>query len=658
MLDDDFEPHLGKIGSRRSPRERSYLQRVLHASVLAGGRATRGSEFQGNRIGRGAGIGRVLASRDRYAAFRQRRVITKARIAKLAGKGLAAAKAHLRYIQRDGVTREGTPAELYNAEQIGVDGKAFLERCDGDRHQFRFIVSAEDAIEYEDLKPFVRRLMEQMEEDLGTKLDWVAVDHFNTGHPHTHVILRGKREDGHDLIIAREYISHGIRERAAEIVSFDLGPRSDSEIEGRLRNEVEQERFTSLDRSLLKEVNEDGTVQPLRGSDRLRQTLRAGRLQKLRRLGLAEELQPGQWRVSPELEPTLRRMGERGDIIRTLHREMTQRDAARGVGDYAIYDPAEPDAKQLAGRVVARGLSDELNDRHFLVVDATDGRAHYVEIGYADESDPTREGAVVAIMPKWANVRAIDRTIAEIAAAHGSRYNIDIHLRHDPAATADFAETHVRRLEAMRRLAGTVEREKDGTWIIGADHMEKVEAFERQLARSAPVVVETLSILPLERQIGAEGATWLDRELTAREPGAVRDAGFGKDVNAALVRRRQWLVEQDLAREEQSGRTIYRSDLLARLRRRELVRVAGQLSDELGMAYAEPRRGERIEGVYRRRLDLVSGKYALIENSREFQLVPWRPVLERSLGREVSGIMRGDTISWMIGRQRSGPTIS
>lgn len=78
----------------------------------------------------------------------------------------------------------------------------------------------------------------------------------------------------------------------------------------------------------------------------------------------------------------------------------------------------------------------------------------------------------------------------------------------------------------------------------------------------------------------------------------------------------------------------------------------------LGLNYAETRHGERIEGIYRRRLDLVSGKYALIENAREFQLVPWRPVLERNLGRQVSGIMRGDTISWMIGRQRSGPEIS
>src|SRR5690606_273627 len=173
-------------------------------------------------------------SGDRHAAFRARRVIVKTRLAMLAGKGGAAARAHLRYIQRDGVTREGEPGELYSAERDIADGKAFLDRCQGDRHQFRFIVSAEDADQYPDLKPFTRRLMAQMEEDLGTRLEWVAVDHFNTGHPHTHIMLRGVDDRGGNLVIAREYISHGIRERASRLATLDLGPRTDIEIDARM----------------------------------------------------------------------------------------------------------------------------------------------------------------------------------------------------------------------------------------------------------------------------------------------------------------------------------------------------------------------------------------------------------------------------------------
>lgn len=656
--DDEFEPKLGKMRSVGSKRGRRYLQQVLRAVALAGGQPRRSAQrriFYGNRIGRGVGVGRVLASRDQYAAYRQRRVTVKTRLIKLASKGLANVQAHLRYIQRDGVTREGQPGQLYSAEQDRADGKAFLERSAGDRHQFRFIVSAEDGAEYQDLKPFIRRLMVQMEEDLGTKLDWVAVDHYNTGHPHSHVIVRGRTDRNKDLIIARDYIAAGVRERAAEIVSFDLGPRTDIEIEERLRSEVGQERFTSLDRNLLRDVDADGIVWAT-GADAFQQTLRAGRLKKLERFGLAEERGPGRWRLSPDLEATLRRMGERGDIIKTLHRDLADKGIARATSDYAIFDPVDPAAPPITGRLVRRGLSDELNDRHYLIVDAIDGRTHYVEIGKGEATEFIPEGAVVTLSSKQAEPRAVDRTIAEIATAHDGRYSVDIHLQHDPSASAAFAETHVRRLEAMRRVDGMVEREADGTWIIAPDHLDHVAAYERRLAKDAPVVVQTLSILPIEKQIGADGATWLDRELTADRSAALRDAGFGREVQDALGRRRRWLIEQDLAHEEQ-GRVVYRSNLLALLQRRELLRVAGKLSDELGLAFAEVRTGERVEGIYRRPVDLVSGRFVVIEKSREFTLVPWRPVLERSLGKQVSGIVRWEGVSWSIGRQRGGPSI-
>ncbi|MFI5024475.1 MAG: relaxase/mobilization nuclease RlxS [Alphaproteobacteria bacterium] len=654
--DDDFEPKLGKISNRGGNVRSRYLRQVGRTVARAGGRK-RGSSFQGNRIGRGAGVGRVLASRDRFAAFRTRRVVVKARLIKLAGRGLKGAQVHLRYLQRDGVTREGLPGDLYDAKLDQADGRAFLERCDGDRHQFRFIVSAEDAIEYDDLKDLTRRLMRQMEEDLGTRLDWVAVDHYNTGHPHTHIVVRGKDDRAKDLIIAREYLSQGMRERAAEIVTLDLGPRTDRQIEARLRSEVEQERFTGLDRRLLREAETDGVIRSgTAAGDAFRQTLRAGRLQKLRRLGLAEEIAPRQWRLAEDLEPMLRRMGERGDIIKTMHREMARVGLARGGADCAIYDPAEPDAQRLIGRVVARGLSDELNDRHYLIVDGVDGRTHYIDIGRADATEPTPEGAIVAIAPKRIEPRTVDRTIAEIAAANGGRYSVDIHLRHDSSATAAFAETHVRRLEAMRRSGTGVERQPDGTWIIAPDHLERATTFERMQARASPVLVETLSTLPLDRQIGAEGATWLDRELVADAPTPVRDAGFGREARESLVQRRQWLIEQELARQEED-RTVYRANMLGLLRRRELARVAAQLSGELGLRYTETGPGERIEGIYRRRLDLASGRFAVIEKSREFTLVPWRPVLERNLGKQVSGIARGNTISWTLGRQRGGPSV-
>jgi len=650
--DNDFEPKLGRIRTPLPSQERRYLQDALKGIARAGGTAPKSrSGFQGNRIGRGSGVGRVLASRDKYAAFRNRPVVVKSRIVKLQGR-LDSARLHLRYIQRDGVTRKGEPGKLYDAERERADGKGFLERSEGDRHQFRFIVSADDGAEYEDLKGFTRRLMHQMEFDLGTSLDWVAVDHYNTGHPHSHVIVRGKDDQGKDLIIAREYISHGMRERAAEIVTLDLGLRSDIDIENSLRAEIEQERFTSLDRRLQTEAGEHGVVRS--GMDRgnaFRQTLRAGRLQKLKRLGLAAEIAPGQWRLADELEPTLRRMGERGDIIKTMHHEMQRQGVSRSASDYAIYDPSDTSAQRIVGRVLARGLSDESADRHYLVLDGVDGRGHYVDIGRGDATEPIAEGSIVSVNAKPLSPRQVDRTVAEIAAAHDSRYSVDIHLRHDPSATQAFAESHVRRLEAMRRQGKFVEREPDGTWVISADHVERAAAFERMQVRSIPVVVETLSTLPIDRQVAADGATWLDRELVAEAATPLRDAGFGEEARAALVLRQQWLIEQGLAEREQD-QIVYRSSVLSQLRRRELNRVAGQLSDELKLSYAEHKSGQKVEGVYRRRIDLASGRFAVIEKSREFTLVPWRPALERSLGKPVIGIGRGDTISWTVGRKR------
>lgn len=652
--DDEFTPKLGRIRSRGSRRGRRYLGQVVRAIARAGG-APRGyirapGGFTGARIGRGAGIGRVLRTRDRYAGFRARRVVIKTRIVKLAGRSLKAAQLHLRYIQRDGVTREGSPGELYDGERDRADGKAFLDRSSDDRHQFRLIVAAEDAVEVEDLKGFTRRLMAQVEKDLGTRLEWVAVDHYNTGHPHTHVVVRGKDERGKDLIIAREYIAHGMRERAGELMTLDLGPRTDLEIENRLRSEIGQDRFTTLDRGLIRMADEEGRLD-LRGRpdghERAQQTLRAGRLQTLRRLGLAAEESPGLWRLSPELEPTLRRMGERHDIIKTMHRALAAERREPAAGEYAIYDPADPHAGRIAGRVIERGLADEFGERHYLVLDGIDGRTHYVDAGAASALEPTPIGTVVAISPSRAELRPADRTIAEIASANKGRYSADLHAQHDPAARAAYIKAHVRRLEALRRL-GLVRRERDGSWVVPEDFAVRAQAADRG---RAPVQLQVLSVLPVAQQIGADGATWLDHQIADASVGAIREAGFGREVRAAMAQRRLWLVEQGLAARH-GDQIICRPNLLALLRKRELDRVGAQLAGELGRSYAEAQPGRSIEGTYRRRVDLASGRFALIENAREFTLAPWRPVLDRHVGQSVSGIIRGESISWTIGRRR------
>jgi len=657
--DDDFKPHLGRMRAKGNKKARKYLSRVLAAANLArSGSASGGrrNSFDGSRIGRGSGIGRVLGSRDRYAAFRARRVIIKSRIVKLVGKGLAGAKAHLRYVVRDGTTREGGRGQPYGADSDAADGKAFLERGAGDRHQFRFIVSPEDGAEYDDLKDVTRRLMARMEDDLGTKLDWVAVDHFNTGHPHTHILLRGKDDAGKDLIIAREYITQGMRERAAELIDLDLGPHSTDAIQDKLRGEVDQERLTSIDRTLLRDADSAGLVGSS-GRDAFDQTVRMGRLRKLERLGLAEPMGAASWQLAPDLTETLKRMGERGDIIRTMQRAFTARGHTPALADQAIYDPTGAEGRPLIGRVLERGLSDELKDRHYLLVEATDGRSHYVDIGKGENVEPHRSGAIVRIEPIRTGVREVDRTIVAVAASNEGRYTVDLHLRHDPSATEAFAQAHVRRLEAIRRASRAVSRQPDGTWIIAPDHLARAGAHEAARAKERPVTITTLSAHPVEHLVEAEAATWLDRELAAADPALLRDAGFGHDAREAQARRRQWLVAQGFA-EEANGRTVYPEGMIAALQRRDLLRVGARLSQEIGLPFAETKPGDRVDGIYRGPVETMSGRFALVEKSREFTLVPWRPVLDRHVGKAVAGIVRGDGIGWSFGRGRCGPSIS
>jgi type IV secretory pathway VirD2 relaxase len=589
---------------------------------------------------------------DRHAGRRARRAIVKTRLVRLGGKALAAARAHLRYIQRDGVSREGEPGRLYSAVDDQADGKVFLERCDGDRHQFRLIVSAEDGDQYDDLRPLIRRFMARMEEDLGTGFDWVAADHVDTLHPHTHIMLRGKDERGGNLVISPDYIRHGMRERLSGLVSLDLGPRTDLEIERRLRLEVEAERLTSLDRHLLRSAGPSRIVQPA-GRTLADHALRTGRLRTLAALGLAEELGGGRWRLGEELEPTLRRLGEQGDIIRTLQRALKAAGVERAAAEQVIH-PAEAGAS-VTGRIVARGLADELRDRHYLIVDGIDGRSHYVDIGKGEDIEPLASGAIVRISPRAVAASDTDRRIADIAAVNHGRYSIDLHRAAKADDSAAFAQSHVRRLEAIRRRIGAVERAPDGSWWIPPDYLELARRYEASRARDAPNEVETLSPVPLQRLADHDGATWLDRELVSAAP-LPRDAGFGREVGSALAVRRAWLLEQGFASLE-GERTTFRPDMIAVLERREILRAAAIVAQETGLDFVATRGGSQIAGIVRRRLDLASGRFAVIETERAFSLVPWRPVLARAMGRRVVGrVGKEGGISWSIGRER-GPEL-
>jgi len=395
--EDDFRIRPGRIRSSSAQRARPFIAQALAAAQKAGASISRSGRISsGHRStfgrGRTASVraNRLLTGRSRIVVIKTRLVRHHARAAPLA--------AHLTYLRREGVTRDGEKARLFEPDTDEIDGRAFAERCQDDRHHFRFIVSPEDAVEMADLKSFTRDLMRQMEKDIGTKLDWAAVDHWNTDNPHVHIILRGRADDGQDLVIARDYIKEGMRARAAGLVTQELGPRTDLDIHRNLERQVEAERWTQLDRQLVRDGRDCAVIDmaPYRNThpDEYH-ALKVGRLRKLETLGLAEQVGSGQWMIDENAEATLRELGERGDIIKRMHRALTERGIDRGSASYVL--AAESLDAPIIGRLVDRGLDDELKGSAYAVVDGVDGCIHHIKLPDLDAAGDSSPGSIVEL---------------------------------------------------------------------------------------------------------------------------------------------------------------------------------------------------------------------------------------------------------------------
>ena len=393
--EEDFRVRPGRIRSRGSQRARPIIAQALAAAQRAGGHISR----RGRIIAPGRstfGRGRVASLRATHRlGHRSRQVVVKARVVRHGGR--ASLAAHLNYLQRDGVTRDGEKGVMFGVDAEGLDRNAFAARCENDRHHFRFIVSPEDAPDMGDLKGFTRELMARMEKDLGTRLDWRGVEHWNTDNPHVHVIVRGVAEDGQNLIISRDYIGEGMRATAREIVTRELGLRSDLDIRQSLERQVDAERWTEIDRDLSRTLGREGVID-MAPEPGVRpdgdHTLRIGRLRKLEGLGLASEIAPGQWTLADNAQAALRELGERGDIIKRMHKAMSDRGVDRGAASYVL----EPDpAQAVIGKLVDRGLHDELTGRAYAIVDGIDGRTHHVQFPDIEATGDCKPGAIVEL---------------------------------------------------------------------------------------------------------------------------------------------------------------------------------------------------------------------------------------------------------------------
>jgi len=623
--DNPFTPRPGRIRSTGSGgRAKTYLARMTKALSSAGG-VRRTALPARPRIGPRGG---------------QRRVIVKARIVRMSGSSVAALAAHIGYIRRDAALEEKDRGKLFDAMSEDSNASDLIKSITDDRHHFRFIVSPEDGVEMADLKPSVRDLVSQMESDLGTRLEWVGAVHHDTGRPHAHLVIRGRRDDGSDLVMPRAYISHGIRERAEDLVTLELGPETRLEQERKLQSEVAAERVTRIDHFIARQVSPEHEFR-LKDSPSHYRTLHAARLRTLVRLGLAEKLGAGRWQMRENFREVLRGLSERHDIIKTMNRALAGGSDRRLDAD-VVFDKSDPDGRGVTGAVLQTGLTGEAHDRAYAIIDGIDGRAVFVELGVAGEAEEVKRGAIITVSPPNLEPKPSDVTIDRIARANGGTYSAGLHQADDPRSSPEFVAAHVRRLEALRR-AGHVERTTDAEWKIPPDYLDRARAYERVQARFRAAQVLVRSELGLREQETALGVTWLDE---APAPSGV-PRGYGKDVAEAKMKRRAFLAGIGLKAEAGIGLSAtQKTELL----KRDLAQAGRILSKEIGKPYSPaPERGH-VDGTYREPVTRVSGKFAVIERQRDFTIVPWRQVLEQRRGMAVSGVVRGGRISGALGR--------
>jgi type IV secretory pathway VirD2 relaxase len=459
-----------------------------------------------------------------------RRVIVKAHVHKLGRSGAKAAARHLRYVERDGVEKDGSPGVLYGPEGP-LARETFEQPRLGEKHQFRFIVSPEDGRDL-DLTDYVRELMKRVDTDVGRSLEWAAVNHYDSDHPHAHVLVRGVCREGRQLRMERAYIARGLRWTAQELATERLGPRLESEIQKAREREVCQERFTSLDREI-EHAAKEGRVDAKALAERRRNPepgLLVRRLKHLESLGLVEKVAAGQWLLAEDWQRRLRELGERGDVLKQMHRDLSGGDPER----FHVLRPGQglPEGQggmdgTVVGRVARKGLSDELRGRTlYAVIETATGDGYHVTVD-PRVADSLKVGDLVSLATKRVPaVLPADRHIAEVAAAHGGIYELA-----GDGSQQDASPYASRRLRELGRM-GLVAPKESGKWTVPSDLVEQLEKRQQGAPARYRLSLETMP-LSLDAQARHRGLVWLDSLDAAR----LAKNGFGAELRAAVERR-------------------------------------------------------------------------------------------------------------------------
>lgn len=374
--------------SRIAREESGHPARALRrVSAQLGGRRARGRR------------GSAPAFLSSPSALQQRSLV---KVSYARNKGRGSWRAQGRYLSRTGAQREGGKGLGFDAMRDDVELPDRLDAWQKARDQrlWKMVVSPE-AGDRVDLREHARRLVMQVEADLGTKLQWAAIDHHDTDHPHVHIVVRGVDEKGKPLLISRDYVRSGIRVRSQELLTRTLGHRHELDRKREREQAIHAQRVTEIDRSLLGRAGPDGVISfedppsaSAASQERRLHDLR--RLHYLERLGLAERIDSKRWQLSPDIMPALRQIQVAGDIQKSLARSyalVTDRHAP------LVFTRMEAGV-EVTGRIAGAGL-DEARDEPFLILEGTDGNRHLVpqsaEILRVREQGRLRPGSVVTL---------------------------------------------------------------------------------------------------------------------------------------------------------------------------------------------------------------------------------------------------------------------
>ncbi len=573
-----------------------------------------------------------------------RRVVVKARVVRMDVQARASLLAHVRYVERDGAGVNGADERFFDRNSDEADGRAFAERCAGDRHHFRLIVNPEDGAELSDLKGYAREFMRRVEKDLGTEIDWIAGAHHDTGRPHLHVLMRGRRDDGRDLVLAREYVGHGLRGRAQELATEILGPRLEQSAS--VERMVTADRFTGHDRTIISLSRDGRLLQADLPPEQQTELLR--RLTHLETRGWIAREKAGAWRVPPDLRETLQAVGERDARERAAHKALSA-DLRSDAGTLRAVD-LKP-GQIVAGAYVGHApIGPHADGPQALVLDLTDGQLAHIRVPSLESLlalDRVPEGAVIQLAAWPRPERPADATIAEIASERGGVWSAAEHKLARPTDRLAFIERHERRLEAMSR-EGACKALGDGRFSIPPDYQQRAAAADRARHGEADLQLSVLDDRPLSAQVQASGQTYLDRELAGAGRVRVSEARFGGDVKSAMDQRSVVLRERGLGAGEPWK--LGRGDL-DRLGREGFQAAIDHLGRD-GKIVALAQEGRTFSGVYLSKLHISGLTFAVVEGRHAVTLAPWRPALEACRSQALTGTLQAGAVNFTRGLQR------